>query len=674
MGHFAYFCSVNKKEMKDKKYNHSFARRLTRWVMLVLFIMMGALAYFIYDLTKGIVVEVSANTFYSSMRSLGKSISHAMSDVSVAVDNNVFDVERHVNQPDQLQAIMERIVRQNPRIRSCGISFIENYFPKKGHSYCPYAWRKDSADVVGKPIEGTEANYLKASWFTDAVAADSAYWSEPFFDSRDGKTPLVAYMYPIHDQQGRVVAILGADLSLDFMTHLVQEQQGSFERDVWAIRISDKNLFDNFVLSNDGTYITHPDQRRILKGNFFVHIKDADKPGVAQEAISKMRNGEKSSRETYKEVRVNRMKSYLFYSPLEGTDWVLAVSIPSLALNVVGIGVGFLTLLTFALVLLVTFFVCRLAIRHVANPLKQLSAVADEVAGGQFDAALPAIDSRDEIHLLRDSFENMQHSITSYIAELKQTTEAKASIESELRIAHDIQMSMLPKTYPAFPDRNDIDIYGLVMPAKAVGGDLYDFFIRDEKLFFCIGDVSGKGVPASLVMAVTRSLFRNISAYTQDPSHIVLALNNALSTNNDSGMFVTLFLGVLDLATGQLDYCNAGHNPPLLLTSEDVTVIPCDANLPAGVMNDWLFTEQHLQLNTGESLFLYTDGLNEAEDINIQLFGIDRVIQLAKSKGRQPLPLIEAMMMAVQQFVGDAEQSDDLTMLAIQYTQLSPQR
>ena len=654
--------------MKDKKYNHSFARRLTRWVMLVLLIMMGCLGYYIYHITKSIFVEVSANSFHSSMQSFGKSIGDAMSDVSVAVNNNIFDLEQHVNQPDQLQAIMERIVAQNPRIRSCGISFVENYFPQKGRSYCPYAWRNDSLEVKAQPITGAEATYLEAGWFREAVAADSAYWSEPFFDSRDGKTPLVAYMYPIHDKQGRTVAILGADLSLDFMTQLLNEQNSAFEKEIWAIGMSDGNVSESYVLSRDGTYIVHPDQRRILKGNFFGHIKDADKPGVAEETIRQMKNGDKSFNETNRLLLVNRMQTYLFYSPLEGTDWILTISVPMLAINLVGIGVGYMALIVITLVLLVTFFVCRLAIRRAAKPLKQLAVVTDEWASGQFDTVLPTIDSHDEIHLLRDSFENMQHSLTNYIEELKNTTAAKASIESELKIAHDIQMSMLPKTYPAFPDRNDIDIYGQVMPAKAVGGDLYDFFIRDEKLFFCIGDVSGKGVPASLVMAVTCSLFRNIAAYTQDPAHIMLALNDALSTNNDTGMFVTLFLGVLDLSSGHLQYSNAGHNPPLLSSGGDISMLPCDANLPAGTFPGWQFSEQHLQLQKGDSIFLYTDGLNEAEDINFHQFGLDRVTEVAKSTGNQPQPLIEAMTKSVRQFVGNAEQSDDLTMLALQYT------
>ena len=650
--------------MKHKKYKHSFARRLTRWVMAVLFVMMSALGYLVYHMAEEFIVESSASMFHSNMKSSGKIICDALSDVSVAVRNNVFDIEQHVDQPAQLQAIMERIVANNPRIRSCGVSFIENYFPQIGRTYCPYVCRQDSL-----PQKATIGNYLEAEWFVEAVAKDSVYWSAPFFDSRDTKSALVAYLYPIHDRKGRVVAILGADLSLDFMTQLLQQQDSIFQKEAVTFNLTKDGFFNSYVIDKrHGQYITHPDYWHILKGSFFVHIKDADTPGLAQELKEDMADDNVSEDETDKVVLVNRLKSYIFYVPLEGTNWCLALSMPVTALNVFGIIAGFIMLMIITFILMVTFFVSRLAIVRAASPLKQLAATADKVAMGQFDTPLPTIKSGDEIHLLRDSFENMQHSLTSYIKELKEATATKASIESELKIAHDIQMSMLPKTYPAFPNRHDLDIYGQVMPAKAVGGDLYDFFINDDKLFFCIGDVSGKGVPASLVMAVTRSLFRNISAYTQEPNHIAIALNNALSSNNDTGMFVTIFIGVLNLSNGHLTFSNAGHNPPLLLTKGGVSILSCDANIPAGVASDWEFTQQAIQMKTDESLFLYTDGLNEAEDSRCQQFGMENIVSIAKRTVNQPQPLIEAMTTAVQLFVGDAEQSDDLTMLAIQYT------
>ena len=238
-----------------------------------------------------------------------------------------------------------------------------------------------------------------------------------------------------------------------------------------------------------------------------------------------------------------------------------------------------------------------------------------------------------------------------------------------MKVAHDIQMSMLPKTFPPYPERTDLDIFGSVTPAKGVGGDLFDFYIRDEQLFFCIGDVSGKGVPASLFMAVTRSLFRNISQHVSEPSQIVNALNNAQSEGNDTNMFVTLFVGVLDLKTGNLRYCNAGHDAPLLM-GNDVALLPCDCNLPIGVMGDFTFGQQEITLERNSTIFLFTDGLNEAENIQHAQFGDERIEEIAKSlvaDGQlEPVQVIKHMADAVHTFVGEAEQSDDLTMLAIQ--------
>ena len=283
---------------------------------------------------------------------------------------------------------------------------------------------------------------------------------------------------------------------------------------------------------------------------------------------------------------------------------------------------------------------------------------------------MPAIDSHDEIHRLRDSFGNMQQSLVRYTEELRATTAQKAAMDSELKIAHNIQMSMLPKTFPPYPERHDIDIYGSLKAAKEVGGDLFDFYIRDEKLFFCIGDVSGKGVPASLFMAVTRSLFRNISAHMAEPSAIVSTLNNAMTDGNDTNMFVTIFMGVLDLQTGLLHYCNGGHNAPLLV-GRDVGALSCDANLPIGVIADFKFTQQEVSIDPKTTIFLFTDGLNEAEDSRHAQFGDLRIWNVAKrmlaEERHQPQLLIEEMTETVQRFVGDAEQSDDLTMLAIQY-------
>jgi serine phosphatase RsbU (regulator of sigma subunit) len=244
--------------------------------------------------------------------------------------------------------------------------------------------------------------------------------------------------------------------------------------------------------------------------------------------------------------------------------------------------------------------------------------------------------------------------------------EQRERMESELRISHDIQMSMVPQTFPPFPDRKDLDFAACIVPAKEVGGDLYDYFIRDQKLFFCIGDVSGKGVPASLVMTVACTLFRAISGHESSPALIVSAMNKSLNRNNSKEMFVTFFLGTLDLVSGELRYCNAGHNPPLILT-DDIRQLPGETNLPLGIVADFEYKENSIVLRPDDALFLYTDGVTEAENAQAELFGEERMTAVLRGGRKDSAEHLTDMQAAVSEFVGEAPQSDDLTMLFIHY-------
>jgi len=264
--------------------------------------------------------------------------------------------------------------------------------------------------------------------------------------------------------------------------------------------------------------------------------------------------------------------------------------------------------------------------------------------------------------------------------QLADTTTAKERIDSELRIARDIQMSMVPTTFPAFPERKDIDLFATIVPAKEVGGDLYDFFLQDDRLHFCVGDVSGKGVPASLTMAVAVNLFRTVAKEGFPPEVIATKLNDTMSADNESGVFVTMFIGVIDLKTGHLDYCNCGHNPPVFgerraHTSQTVFhFLEMESNAPVGLWPEMEFVGGHLGDVRGSTLFVYTDGVNEAENRMQEQFGEKRMLRVLR-ESTQPfgerMPktrshfLIEEMKCALDAFVDGAEQSDDLTMLCV---------
>ena len=246
---------------------------------------------------------------------------------------------------------------------------------------------------------------------------------------------------------------------------------------------------------------------------------------------------------------------------------------------------------------------------------------------------------------------------------LREADVEQARIGSELRIARRIQEEMLPKTAL---HRDDLSVQGFLAPAREVGGDLFDYFVRDEKLFFCIGDVSGKGVPSAMVMAVVQFIWRMLSEREDDPARIVGELNREACRNNESGMFVTLFLGVLDLATGRLRYCNAGHDHPVLIR-DTVETLPARANLPVGVFADFAYEAQETSVTPGTVLFLHTDGVTEAKDIDRRQYGRGRLLETLSACPRETDAMIREIADSVRTFAGLAEQSDDITMLAVLY-------
>ena len=683
---------------KKEKKMRSFAGRLTRRIVLLMLIIMGLVAWLLYDAitqfaigSEGMRQEVFLDASVNEVR-------RVTSNVFTGASNHVPEIEECLAQPDRLPLLMERVVKLNAHIRSCGLFFREAYYPQKGRWYCPYAVRTDSIHVETKDLGGPSHDYLSAEWFDKAMKATESHWSRPFFEDNDS-VPLVACLFPIHDPSGQTVAVLSADLSLEWLHKRMQQLDWDIFTQEWMSpsqetveKFRDKDSSFNkeerfskwkpysFLIAGDGTFIVHPDRQRIIHKRISDYAKatlDTVDDYVTRQMLAGRRGYMGDQIEQLPEVvKLDGRKMYVFYAPVKHTDWSMALAVPKYSIDLIGIFVGLLMLLLIAVGLVVAFIVSRIVIRRAVKPLKQLSASAGEVAKGHFSTALPVIKHNDEVGVLRDSFDDMQKSLTKYVEELKTTTASKAAIENELEVAHNIQMGMLPKTFPPYPDRNDIDIYGSLNPAKEVGGDLFDFYIRDDMLFFCIGDVSGKGVPASLVMAVTRTLFRNISAHTAEPGQIAAALNNTLSEGNDTCMFVTLFVGILHLSDGTLSYCNAGHDKPILI-GQEVRTLPCESNVPLGVSAGWTFTAQTAHITPQTTIFLYTDGLTEAEDASHAQFGITRVNQTAKMIAAhgddQPQKLIESMASAVKDFVREAAQSDDLTMLALKYLKTNGQ-
>lgn len=362
----------------------------------------------------------------------------------------------------------------------------------------------------------------------------------------------------------------------------------------------------------------------------------------------------------------------------EPLDWYVVSAVPESELEAPGRRLMMhLAWINAAILVLGLAFASFLG-RRLTRPLRTLTSYAGGLPERDFrlsETALAAVRDmeqryRDEVGRLAGSFLAMERALQDYIQDLKLTTAAKERIESELRIARDIQMGIIPKLFPPFPERTEFEIYASIEPAREVGGDLYDFFFLDrDRFFFLIGDVSGKGVPAALFMAVTKTLVKATAERGLGPGEVLTKVNADLSENNESCMFVTLFCALINLATGEVRYANAGHNPPLVLPRQGPARMLAGRNqIVAGAMPGAAYATDLLRLEPGEALFLYTDGVTEAMDASQAMYGEDRLMEVvdrARSLGAREL--VSAVNASISGFAGGAEQSDDITMLAIRY-------
>ena len=633
------------------KFRKSISGRLMVRVLIV--------SAIIFTLTFAVFLRMAANRMraeetqraHSELSNTIHQIDAVLHAVEIAIENTAWIVPHRLSSPEFMYDITERLLRNNEFIYGCAVAFEPGYFPSEGHYFSPYSYRDESGEIKSMQLGSDTYDYHYMDWYQIPKLLNKPYWSEPYYDDGGGEMMMTTYSKPLYDSEGKLYAIITADMSLEWLTELVSK-----------IKVFENSY--NLMVSRNASYIVHPDHNLLLNETIFssTYGDNDESLKILQDDMVNCRAGE---------VLRNKggEKFFVFYSPVETTQWVVAIVCPRSELYMdvkmlrnVLIGLGIIALL---LMIAMNYN----GIRKVVAPVEDFSDVAKKIANGDFTAELPQIQTDDELKELHDSFEYLQHSLVNYIEELKSTTANKERIESELRIAHNIQMGMLPKIFPAFPERDDLALSAKLIPAKEVGGDLYDFFIEDEKLYFIIGDVSGKGIPASLVMAVTCRLFRSVASHLDKPEEIIASLNDSLSDGNESGMFCTAFLGILDLKTGVLKYCNAGHNAPLIIDAKgNVLPMRVDSNLPLGMFSGYPYDGQETRMEKQMMLYMYTDGVNEAENKEKELFTDRRLVALLKQNASKlPNEIIDETFAAVKQHADGAEQSDDITVMCLKF-------
>lgn len=338
-----------------------------------------------------------------------------------------------------------------------------------------------------------------------------------------------------------------------------------------------------------------------------------------------------------------------------------------------------LLLLMTGMILLFVLAALLITNRNVVQPIKQLSAHmgAFNKDADTLELASFVTKSQDEIGVMAQSFNNMAKNIKEYVENLRVVTADKQRIATELNVANTIQSSMLPRMFPYPPDRREFSVYATMEPAKSVGGDFYDFYVlhgleaTGTHLVFVIADVSGKGIPAALFMAITQSLLKTRAMQGETPAHIFASVNDQLCQNNDAGMFVTAYMGLLELSTGKLTVANAGHNPPLLRRRDGIYEwLRHKSGFVLAGMEHMMYTDIELQLEPGDRLFLYTDGVTEALNPEQELYGEKRLEETLNASDKNPMGVMELLPYikeSIDKFANGAEQADDVTMLVLDW-------
>ena len=628
------------------KRRKSFAQRLSLIVIVLISVLFVGVLAIAAQTCRHLIADEATKSATNLLDATIADVEKELHSAAVATANTAWMVEGHEDDDAYLLHLTRKLVESNDHIVGSAVAFVADYH-KGRHYYAPYTWMDEETDEVKHTHLGSDMyDYFLMDWFQIPYLTKKACWTEPYYDEGGGEQWICTYSRPIFDKDGKLYAVITADVSLEWLSRkfdAIHPYTDSF----------------TILISRNGSFVSAPDRSWLRGATIFSVAADKEDERAWNTALD-MVAGLKGCAQFEQDGKA----FFSVYGPLSN-GWSAAIICPYSSVLARTTEMNLVVVVLAVAGLFGLFLLCRASIERAASPLRKFSESAMSIAKGNFNTKLPDIQSEDEIKQLRDSFDYMQGSLTQYIQDLKTTTAGKQRLESELNIAHDIQMQMLPKN---FADITLADVYATIHPAKEVGGDLYDVTYRGEMLYFAVGDVSGKGVSAALIMAITRSSLRFVGGHGIDLAEMAGKINRSLSENNESGMFVTLLLSRYNTETRMLHYCNAGHNPPVVIPRNgEPYFLPLIPNLVVGVMDDFEFEMQSRQMEEGDTIVMYTDGVTEAEDPDKNQYGEARLMAWARTvtpemSAREATDRLSADL---KRFTRGNEQNDDITILII---------
>lgn len=573
---------------------------------------------------------------------------------------------------EKMESYLEEIVSRNRTLiyGSC-IAFKPRGFHPDRNGYAPYVYRVANG-IQLEHLDDPSYDYFSWAWYRAPRDAGRALWSEPYFDEGGGKTWMITYSVPFR-RDDLFLGIVTVDIALD---SLFKEASKMSDKEKQRLGVGSYAM----IVDRSERMLASPD---LNLGDESKHDRSAMAPVLAEinpaladvvahsmadcQRVPSKRDGEDMlaaiapilARDAGLSETGNKPWEMMFILMSRRSETIRPAT--DLFIRQIGLGGVGLAVLLGAIV-----FVAR----SVSRPIRELSSAAQQIAAGNLELVLHPKGSTREVSQLTHAFLKMSRDLRMQMQELRYTTTVRERLEGELSAARSIQMSLLPKVFPAFPDRPEFDVHAVVRPAREIGGDFYDFFLIDERrLCVLISDVAGKGVPAALFMAVSKALIKATALSEPSLPTLIGKVNNELCEEADAGMFVTLLVTILDTQTGELEYCNAGHLSPFLL-GLDGEVTPLDGgHAPALALAPGLeFRSAKHQLVPGAGVFMFTDGVTEALSKSRDFYTPRRLQIVLKDVYSLPVQRItRSVVQDVRTFAADQEQADDISVLALRW-------
>ncbi|RUS97902.1 hypothetical protein DSM107003_17770 [Trichormus variabilis SAG 1403-4b] len=549
--------------------------------------------------------------------------------------HSVENLEKNSNSVDKNELLLrlKTLLEKQPKLQAIAL-INPNNIPESG-------WYYDRQGKYTNLNQKTTNIWLTRCQIKGKTPANSPIWTQPYSVNNSSA---ITYCIPL-STNSVTISWLAIQVNLDWVSPTI------------AAKLAQSNELHDLELGN--SFVFSSSNRQWI-------VKPAN-PQLVESWLSQQNN-------TQNNTLNGNLQSRLITTTVTSTDWIVGITFPAAKSEQLEQQYLWLVITSMSkdmlLMCVVIAFISQLTIR----PLRQLNTSTQEMAQGNLDTILPEVTSDDEVGRLTQSFRQMRDCLQLYISNLQETTAAKQKLESELSIAAQIQRTMVPRTTVDSSCNSPYQISALLKPARIVGGDLYDFFLLgSDRLCIIIGDVADKGFPAALLMARTVTLIRTLTKPFNTPREILHTVNQELCVENEECLFVTVFCGVIDLGSGKFTYASGGHDAPLLIHNRQVKYLDLETSSPLGLYDDSVFAESECILAPNDLILLYTDGITEAMNCEGEIFSEERLIEMMTSyPPTNPARAVRTIVHFCQQFVGDAPQSDDITLLAVQYLPSSP--